>query len=308
MAKSSKTSPVTETPTPEVDNDLPVIPFLSMHKTPKGYVVLRIKVQGRIADDKENVLGASYEVEFPYGDITFALGKRELKANIFGYKGELINFPAVLDKMLSGPVRELEEAAANVGDVAEKIRRATRFRAVAQGFLLASRTSTKKAVQQLMKQYDIGLSDHIAEKIVVLADATTAQITRKPRYYGLAGGLALVAALDALYYLLPVRSRIASFLPAPKFDVILDILPLALCAFLTTFCISRAGASRGRGSWPAAGCSAARASASRERCSRWPLPARARPASRQGPARLRRCVVWRTGPASRSYTWLRVHR
>lgn len=202
----------------------------------------RIKVQGRIADDKENVLGASYEVEFPYGDITFALGKRELKANIFGYKGELINFPSVLDKMLSGPVRELEEAAANIGDVAEKIKRATRFRVIAQGFLLASRISTKKAIQQLMKQYDIGLSDHIAEKIVVLADATTAQITRKPRYYGLAGGLALVAAMQAAYYLLPVRAKIAAFLPAPKFDVILDILPLALGAFVTTFCIQRAGA------------------------------------------------------------------
>lgn len=202
----------------------------------------RIKVQGRIADEKENVLGANYEVEFPYGDIVFALGKKEAKANIFGFKGELINFPNVLDKIAGGAVQDLEEAARNVGDVAEKIRSATRYRVIAQGFLTVSRTSVKKAAQQLLKQYDIGLSSGTAEKIAVLADQTTSLITRKPRYYGLAGGLALMAACAAGFYLMPVRSQVASYLPSAKFDLVLDILFLGAGGLLTTFCIQRAGA------------------------------------------------------------------
>lgn len=202
----------------------------------------RIKVTGRIADEKENVLGANYEVEFPYGDIVFTLGRKETKANIFGLKGEIVNFPPVLDKILSGPVRELEEAARDVGDVAEKIRRATRYRVIAQGFLLANRFGLKKSVMQIMKQYDIGLSENIAEKIILLADQTTSRITRKPRYYGLMAGLVMVALLYAAYYILPVRAQIATYLPDQKIDFVLDILPLAIGCILTTLCIKRAGA------------------------------------------------------------------
>lgn len=202
----------------------------------------RIKVTGRIADDKENVLGANYEVEFPFGDITFALGKKEAKANLFGYKGELINFPPVLDKIVLNAVEDLEEAARDVGDVAEKIRSATRYRVIAQGFLTGSRTSVKKTADQLMKIYDIGLSQGMAEKIATLADLTTSRITRKPRYYGLAGGLILVAAMDAGFYLSPLRSKIATYIPNVKFDFVLDFLPLILGGLITTLCIQFAGA------------------------------------------------------------------
>jgi len=202
----------------------------------------RIKVTGRIADDKENVLGANYEVEFPYGDIVFTMGKNEVKANIFGYKGELINFPYVLDKVVLRAVEDLEEAARNVGDVAGKIKNATRYRVIAQGFVTASKTSPKKTVEHLLKVYDVGLSQGMAEKIALLADLTTQKITRKPRTYGLLTGLLLVAGLCAGYYLLPVRSKIAGYLPNIKLDFVLDLLPLLLGGIITTICIQMAGA------------------------------------------------------------------
>lgn len=202
----------------------------------------RIKVNGRIADEKENVLGANYEVTFPYGDIVFNVGKKEVKAGLFGYKGELVNFPAILDRIVDNAVRDLEDAARDVGDVAGKIRNATRYRVIAQGFITASKTSAKKTAQHLLKIYDIGLSQGMAEKIALLADQTTSQITRKPRYYGLAGGLLLVAALDYVYYLLPVRSKIAGYLPDVKFDFVLDLLPLILGGVITTLSIRMAGA------------------------------------------------------------------
>ncbi len=197
----------------------------------------RVEIKGRIADDKENVLGASYEVSFPYGEIVFGLGKREIKANLFGFKADLVEFPYILDKMIGPALDDLEDAAKNVGDVAEKIRKATRFRLIAQAFTFTHKVSVKKATAQLMKLYDIGLSLGTAEKIVTLAETTTKHITQKPRNYGLAAGLAIVAVLDAVYYLLPIRAKIGSYLPNPRFDFVLDILPLVLGGIITTLAI-----------------------------------------------------------------------
>lgn len=206
----------------------------------------KIGIKGRIADDKENVLGASYEVEFPFGEIVFQVGKKEVKANLFGYQGDLMDFPLLLDKMLAPAVEDLEEAARGAGDVAGKIRKATRYRTLALAFIQASRTSQQKTIAALLRQYNIGLSMGMAEKIALLADTTTAHITRKPRLYGLLGGLGITAIINAVYYILPVRSAIASYLPDPRIDFILDVLPIILGSILTTMVIqaSSAGAIR----------------------------------------------------------------
>ncbi len=197
----------------------------------------KIRIKGRIADDKENALGASYEVTFPYGEALFLVGKKEVKANIFGHKADITEFPYILDKVLASPVGELEEAARNVGSVATKIKNATRYRLIAQAFLHVSRTDVRKTIDYLRKTYDIGLSLGMAEKIATLADETTMHISRKPRLYGLLAGLGISAAIAAMYYLLPIRSKIAAYLPAPKFDAVLDILPLLLGGMVTTMMI-----------------------------------------------------------------------
>ena len=197
----------------------------------------KIRVKGRIADDKENALGASYEVTFPHGEVLFQIGKKEVKANVFGHKADITEFPYVLDKLLAPVVAELEEAARNVGSVATKIKNATRYRLIAQAFLHVSRTDVRKTVEYLRKTYEIGLSLGMAEKIATLADETTMHISRKPRCYGLFAGLVLSAGVAAAYYLLPLRSKIAAYLPNPKFDAVLDILPLLLGGMLTTMMI-----------------------------------------------------------------------
>ena len=197
----------------------------------------KIKVKGRIADDKENALGASYEVTFPFGELVLQIGKKEVKANVFGHKADITEMPFVLDKVLTPAVEDLEEAARDIGSVAAKIKKATRYRLIAQAYLHVSRTSVRKTIDHLLKIYDIGLSPAMAEKIAMLADSTTRHITRKPRYYGMAMGLAASAALSAVYYLLPVRSKIAAYLPDPRFDVVLDVLPLLLGGMVTTIAI-----------------------------------------------------------------------
>lgn len=197
----------------------------------------KIKVKGRIADDKENALGASYEVTFPFGELVFQIGKKEVKANVFGHKADITEMPFVLDKVLTPAVEDLEEAARDIGSVAAKIKKATRYRLIAQAYLHVSRTNVRKAIDYLLKTYDIGLSPAMAEKIAMLADSTTRHITRKPRYYGMAMGLAASAALSAAYYLLPLRAKIAAYLPDPRFDAVLDVLPLLLGGMITTIAI-----------------------------------------------------------------------
>lgn len=197
----------------------------------------RVHIRGRMADDRENVLGANYEVQFPFGQIVFQVGKQEVKANLFGYKAELGNFPAVLDKVLTPPVEELEQAARDVGSVADKIRKATRYRAIAQAYLNAPRVGPVKTMKLLLRTYDIGLTSTMAEKIAVLAENTMARITIKPRLHGLALGGAITAAINAVYYLLPVRSAIAGYLPDPKFDFLLDVPVPVIGGMITGLCI-----------------------------------------------------------------------
>lgn len=196
-----------------------------------------IKAEGRIADDKENILGASYEVTFPAGSVSFMIGGREIKCGLFGYKAELRDFPYILDKLLAKPTEELEDAAKGEGSVADKIRSASRFRLIAQALLLTARTTAPKAAANLLKKYDIGLSPGMADKIAKLADQATSHITKKPRINGFVLGVAAAAVLMAAYYIAPLRSKLAALLPDQRFDAVLDILPVILGGFITSLCI-----------------------------------------------------------------------
>jgi hypothetical protein len=55
-------------------------------------------------------------------------------------------------------------------------------------------------------------------------------------------GLLLNAGLMYAYYMLPVRSQIAAYLPTPKADIVLDLIALGLGGFLTTIVIQITGA------------------------------------------------------------------
>lgn len=201
----------------------------------------KLKITGRVADEKENVLGANYEVSFPYGEIIFQIGKKEAKTHLFGFQGDLIEFPFLLDKMLGHTVAELEAAANDVGSVAGIIQKATRYRVIAQAYLAALRMPVKKAVAVMIKNYDLALSPGMAERLVVLAEQTSSRITRKPRYYGLAAGLGIVALLNAAYYLLPLRAKLAAVLSSPKFDILLDVPMPIIGGIVCGLMIRRAG-------------------------------------------------------------------
>lgn len=202
----------------------------------------RVKIKSRIADQKENVLGANYELEFPYGEVIFTIGKGEAKAGLFGYRADMLDFPFLLDKVIGPSVHGLEDAAKDIGSVAEKIRKATRYRLIAQAFLSAAKTTPKKTAAALLKTYDIGLSQGMAEKIAILAETTTSHITRKPRIFGLIMGLAINAGIMYGFFMLPVRAQVAAHLPTPKMDIVVDLITLGIGGLITTLIIQIVGA------------------------------------------------------------------
>lgn len=201
-----------------------------------------IKLKGRVADERETVLGASYEVTFPAGEMVFDIGGTDVKAQMFGYKAALTGLPHLLDKLLGPSVRDLEETAKDGESVAKTIKAATRYKILARAFLMTQKLSPKKVADQLAHHYDVGISAAMIEKIAHLANQTSAKISEKPRYVGLGLGLLATAVLCGLYYLTPLRHMLGSMLPNPALDIILDIFPIVLCGVLTTYAIRYAGA------------------------------------------------------------------
>lgn len=205
-----------------------------------------IKVKGRLADEKENALGANYEIEFPAGDIIFQFKDREIKAQLFGYHAKITGMPNILDKILTPVMLELKEAVNDVGSVANKIKKATRYKLIGQAYLLLQKTNQKNAVRHIKKLYDVGLSGAMAQNIITLAYATTARITKKPRIIGLIIGLGVTSILTALYYALPARAAIVSKVSNPWaeviLEIILDVVPIFIGGILTTFFIQKTAA------------------------------------------------------------------
>jgi hypothetical protein len=197
----------------------------------------KVKLEPRMADDKENAIGASYEVTFPFGEIEFSIGKKDFHAGVFGYKTDFVNLPNILDKLVQKGVEELEEAAGDVGSVSEKIRRATRYRLIAQAFLYAIKTDPDKGIPLLLKKYDAGLSHSMAEKIILLAENAIAKISRKPRIQGFIIGFGISAIFTAAYYFAPIRSSLAAFLPNQHFDAIFEIVPVVFAGIVTPIII-----------------------------------------------------------------------
>lgn len=186
---------------------------------------------------QSNALGVKYDVTMPYGEIVFNIKKMPLKATLFGYNARLLDLSNFLEKMIANGISELEAAAAGVGSVAGRLKKAGRYRIIAIALLNAAQSSSKKTAAMLMKKYPMGLSGEMAVKISSLADEATARITRKPRYYGLALGLIMVAGLYAAYYIGPGRSLIMPYVPNPDLNIIIDGAIIFLGGTITTLCI-----------------------------------------------------------------------
>lgn len=202
-----------------------------------------IQIEASPLSPQSNAIGVKYDVKMPFGEITFGVKKKPLKAFLFGYNAKLLDVPDFLEKLIASGVKELQQAAAGAGSVAARLKKAGRFRIIAIALLNAAQSSSKKTTAMLQKKYPMGLTPDTARTLADLADQATARITRKPRYYGLALGLLLVAGMYAGYYIGPGRAMIVPYIGNPDLYIVLDLFLVFLGGTITTVCIQLAAMS-----------------------------------------------------------------
>lgn len=152
-------------------------------------------------NEPDDTIFIDYEAKVPFGPIHFRLKDRVIPATLFGYHGKLIEAPSFLDDITRKGQQILAEAAAGTGDVAEKIRRAAKYRLLSDVITQAAgKARQKQAMDILTNRYPTGIDADKILSLFIHADQALKAITRKPRLYGLLGGLTLFAALGGAYF------------------------------------------------------------------------------------------------------------
>jgi hypothetical protein len=144
-----------------------------------------------------------YEVKVPYGEITFKIGKKRMATFVMmGMNGDLIKGPHFLDDITRAGQAELAEAAKGAGNVGQSLRVAARYRMLREAIMAAaSAENPRKALSLLTKKYPVGISSDKLLLFINQAGAAMHVITRKPRLIGLGIGAAIVAAINAAYFI-----------------------------------------------------------------------------------------------------------
>ncbi len=184
---------------------------------------------------EDGALSISYEIGFPYGDVHFVLKDKPVDASIFGYNGKIVNLPPVLDKLIAPGLRKLENAARQKGDIAKQLKEASKYKIIAMALLQSARYSAKKTAMIIKRRYPMGISSSTLENMAKMADKATSDISKKPKSLGLIIGLMVSAALYGLYLITPVRTMATSELANPMLHIVLDVILVGLCSYLSIF-------------------------------------------------------------------------
>lgn len=150
---------------------------------------------------KDGGLAIAYNATFPYGDITFSINGKPVKANIFGKKAKLLKLKPFLEDLIRPAMVNLNKAANNDGVVANQIKKASGHTLIGKAILYAATMPKKKALMTLKKHYPIGISNQALQNIIKTADRAMGNVTRRPRYIGLGIGLIAVAGAYAALFL-----------------------------------------------------------------------------------------------------------
>lgn len=163
-------------------------------------VIYRETEEKDSAEDKRNYITIPYVVKLPFGELRYKVGDEIHNTMIFGYNAELRYFPFLLDRLLATPLKRLQEAAENRGNVAEKIHDCAQYRTMRQAILAASRLPLKKAAALVKKQNPDGLRNKTVKAMVIHADKALKNVTRKPREQAFYIGLVLMVLIYTGYF------------------------------------------------------------------------------------------------------------
>jgi hypothetical protein len=190
-----------------------------------------------LSNEPQDMIFIDYEAKVPFGPIRFRMKDRVIPATLFGYHGKLIEAPSFLDDITQKGQHVLREAANNSGNVAEKIRRAAKYRLLCDVILQAAgKAKQRQAIEILTNRYPTGMAADKMLNLFILADKALKNVTRKPRAIGLSVGLGLFAALMGAYLFMGGRSIAATSTGFPETGVsVIDGLFIPLGMMLSAF-------------------------------------------------------------------------
>jgi hypothetical protein len=193
--------------------------------------VERLKELDQEAKDQEFKI--PYKVRLPWGSISFRLKDQVVNGKLFGLHPELVHMDPFLEEPLFPGMRLLDEAARTPGNAADKIKEASRFRAMGEALVLSSRMGHARAFEAYEKRYPFGLKTDTLHKILISADLALKNVTKKPRRMGVIYGTVLSLVLLSAFYLSPARSMLYPAIPVPAGHVVIDILLLLMVMALS---------------------------------------------------------------------------
>lgn len=164
---------------------------------------------------KDDGIAIKYQTSFPYADMVLKINGKPVKASAFGSKGKIIKVKPFLESLIKPGLDNLKKAAKNDGHVSGNIKKATHYRIISRAISLTATTQKKKALLELKKRYPIGIRTQALQALIQLSDKAIGNVTRKPRYIGLAGGLILSGAAYAGLFLSGIYAQITAGLTQP---------------------------------------------------------------------------------------------
>ncbi len=175
-----------------------------------------------------------YNAKVPHGPIHFRIRDRIIPALMFGYHGKLIEAPSFLDDLTRKGQQVLTEAAGGGKDPVDKIRRAAKYRMLCDVIVQAAgKASQKAALEILTARYPSGISRERLLSLLIEADLALKAVTRRARFAGLMGGLLLVAAINAGYFLYGGREILGTYTPNTVLIYGLDGLLIGFGAWIS---------------------------------------------------------------------------
>jgi hypothetical protein len=152
-----------------------------------------------------DVSGVYYKFTCPWaaGDIT--LGKKSYEIGFVGKKGAVATCKNIMDDIFQKPHDLLRKAGAGDGLITGLLKEACDYRVSRETLALVVKGKKKRAMQALMKSYGLGLSQNTTKSFIINGFNALKRVTRRPRYIGLAVGLAVVTGLYYAWFGINLR-------------------------------------------------------------------------------------------------------
>ena len=196
-----------------------------------------IDIQAEPVTRKDGGLAIQYQAQFPYGKITFSINGKPVSADLFGNKAKLLKLKPFLEDLIKPGIESLKKAANNDGVVANQIKKASGHKLIGQAILLTATMPKKQAVMALKKKYPLGISNKALQSLIKTADQAIGNVTRRPRYIGLAIGLCASGVAYTGLLLTKTYANLAISLNNPALEMALAAVLIAAGGGLTHYTI-----------------------------------------------------------------------